>query len=249
MSERAPYSRVYWSIVDDEKFSSVYDNDAALACWMRLLIVADQAWPASAHLPSSAKRRAVQLLAEVELIDLQANGRYRIHGLDAERGRRKEAATRGNPTGTQLGPKRDPDGLRTTGLSQAEPSRDENEPSLAEPACDPADDYFNLGGSYPNERALKWIDDLTAEYGADAVSRHLALRHSEDSSMKTLLGRTSTSLQREARQLDRKEQAAEKARVAANRAANPQVLISRHNAGQHEMDSDPSCPACRRAAA
>jgi hypothetical protein len=105
MSDRAAYSRVYWSIVDDEKFCEVYDDDHHLACWMRLLLVADMAWPASAHTPASARKASVAALIRVGLLDPQPNGRYRVHGLDKERGKRRESATRLrlglDPDGTQ----------------------------------------------------------------------------------------------------------------------------------------------------
>lgn len=128
MSERAAYSRVYWSIIDDPKFANVYDDDRALAAWLRLLLVADQAWPASAHLPGNVRRQAVAVLVGSGLVDLLHGGRYRIHGLDAERQRRKEAATR-NPTGTQQGPNRDPNGLSTPGLRRDEKETRRDEPS------------------------------------------------------------------------------------------------------------------------
>jgi hypothetical protein len=103
MSDRAAYSRVYWSIVDDERFAEVYDSDPALACWLRLLLVADMAWPASAPIPSTARKSSVALLVKVGLVELQTGGRYRIHGLDAERNKRRLAATRNRLN-------RDPDG-------------------------------------------------------------------------------------------------------------------------------------------
>lgn len=115
MSERAPYSRVYWSIVDDEKFVTVYDNDAHLAAWLRLLLIADQAHPASAHLPTNVRKASVKALANVGLIDV-TGGRYRVRGLDAERRRRRDAATTGptrDPNGTPTGSKRDPSGTQT----------------------------------------------------------------------------------------------------------------------------------------
>ncbi|HTR71890.1 MAG TPA: hypothetical protein VMH41_16900 [Mycobacteriales bacterium] len=135
MSERAAYSRVYWSIIDDEKFANVYDDDRALATWLRLLLVADQAWPASAHVPANVNRKALMILSLAGLVDFDQRGgaRYRIHGLDAERTRRKEAATR-PPSGPQLVPNRDPNGPGTTGLRRDETSRDE--PSQADARAD-----------------------------------------------------------------------------------------------------------------
>ena len=91
MADR-PYSRVYWSIVDDPKFDSVYDNDAHLAAWLRLLLIADQAHPASAHIPTNVKRASVVHLAEVGLIDLGTGSRFRLHGLASERDMRSESA-------------------------------------------------------------------------------------------------------------------------------------------------------------
>jgi len=87
VSGRAPYSRVYWSIIDDDRFAVVYDDDAALSAWLRLLLIADQAWPASAHLPIGIKAAALSKLVETGLV-VVTGSRYRIHGLDAERERR-----------------------------------------------------------------------------------------------------------------------------------------------------------------
>jgi hypothetical protein len=92
MTERAPYSRVYWSIVDDERFATVYDSDAHLAAWLRLLLIADQAWPASAHLPASVRSHSVKALIDAGLLVVNGSKRYRIHGLDSERTRRAEQA-------------------------------------------------------------------------------------------------------------------------------------------------------------
>jgi hypothetical protein len=92
---RRPYSRLYWELLDDPKFASVYDDDAAFACWTRLLIAADMAWPASAGIPHGTKKGALARLVSVGLVDQQAGSRYRIHGLDKERKARSEAAKAG----------------------------------------------------------------------------------------------------------------------------------------------------------
>jgi hypothetical protein len=89
-----PYSRVYWEIVDDEKFTTVFDDDHALAWWLRLLIAADQAFPTSAVLPAGVHRAALRKLVDTRLVDV-AGSRYRIHGLDSERARRARQGTVG----------------------------------------------------------------------------------------------------------------------------------------------------------
>jgi len=111
MSERAPYSRVYWAVVDDPKFASIYDDDRHLATWLRLLLIADQAHPASANVPIGTRKASLEALVSAGLIDLGSGYRYRIHGLGAERGRRSEAARTGprrSPDGTPTGTTRDP---------------------------------------------------------------------------------------------------------------------------------------------
>lgn len=91
MSDRR-YSRIYHEAVDDPKFAEVWDDDARLALWVRLLVMADQAWPASAVLPRSVKRRSLDALVACGLVDLSSGDRFRIHGMDPERARRSDAA-------------------------------------------------------------------------------------------------------------------------------------------------------------
>jgi hypothetical protein len=92
-----PYSRVYWRLIDDPKFDAIYPDDHGFATWVRLLMAADMAWPASALLPHGVHRASVKHLADVGLIDLGTGGRYRIHGLDKER----EARSRHSSTAAQ----------------------------------------------------------------------------------------------------------------------------------------------------
>jgi len=87
-----PYSRVYWSIVDDPEFEGIFDDDAALALWLRLLLIADGAWPSSANLPRSAKARPLKALTDAGLVRLRPSGRFTIRGMDAERGKRQQSA-------------------------------------------------------------------------------------------------------------------------------------------------------------
>lgn len=91
-AQQDPYVRVYYRVIDDPKFSGVFDDDARLACWLRLLLVADGTWPAPAPIPANVRRGPFQHLVDVGLIDLVAGGRYRIHGMDSERGERRAKA-------------------------------------------------------------------------------------------------------------------------------------------------------------
>lgn len=86
-----PYSRLYWRLVDDPKFAEIYSEDHHFATWLRLLMIADQAYPATAHLPALARKASVARLAEAGLIDLLPNGRFRLHGLASEREKRAQS--------------------------------------------------------------------------------------------------------------------------------------------------------------
>lgn len=177
MSERAPYSRVYWSIVDDPKFVGIYDDDRHLATWLRLLIAADALWPASCPIPGNARKASVTALVDAGLIDLGTGYRFRVHGLDAERGRRRDAARtppKRSPDGTQTGPERDlragpktrRDELRRDETSQ--PAR-EGLPNLDRPALDALEQRTGHVASQAGERQLSEYDRLVGDHGLAPV--------------------------------------------------------------------------------
>jgi len=105
MGERAPYSRIYWTVRSDDRLATIYPDDRHLATWVRLLIAADMAWPAPADLPGSVRRASLVALEAAGVIELLAGGLFRFHGLDTERGRRADAAR--NRTGPDRGPSGD----------------------------------------------------------------------------------------------------------------------------------------------
>lgn len=84
------YARVYHDIVDDPMFQRVFDNNDALAQWLRMLLVADAMHPVSVAMPR--RNPAVRLLIDVGLVLERPGNRYTIRGLDAERERRSASA-------------------------------------------------------------------------------------------------------------------------------------------------------------
>lgn len=88
-----PYSRVYWEARDDSKFRGIWTDDRVLGCWVRLLVAADMAYPASADLYHGINRKSLDVLVKAGLVDLLDHGTYRIHGLDRERSIRSRQAT------------------------------------------------------------------------------------------------------------------------------------------------------------
>lgn len=222
MTDLGPYARLYLSLVDDDKFAAIYGDDRHFAAWCRLLMIAEPAWPASAHLPGTARRASVQALSDAGLIDLLPGGRYRIHGLDAERERRHDQAKRASYarwSAQSNAPSNAPSnaGASTPPMpSQAKPSR--AEPSPAEPSRDPADAYWSLTGRYPTDKTIGWIDELAGKYGQDATTRALVQAFRADKSPATLLGRVQDLLRADARALDRAEADAERQRLREKRA-------------------------------
>jgi hypothetical protein len=91
MAER-PYSRVYWSVMDDERFDTIRGDVRHLGSWTILLIVADMAYPAPALVPKGIPPASLRALAGCGLIEVMAGNRYRIHGLASEREMRAHSA-------------------------------------------------------------------------------------------------------------------------------------------------------------
>lgn len=86
-----PFSRVYY--VDlEEHFRPIWEDDGALAVYVRLLSIAEAMWPAIPEVPRSARNATVKVLIDAGLIVPVPPYRYRIKGLDAARSARSIAA-------------------------------------------------------------------------------------------------------------------------------------------------------------
>jgi len=143
MGERAPYSRIYWTVRSDDRLATIYPDDRHLATWVRLLIAADMSWPAPADLPGSVRRASLAALEAAGVIELLPGGLFRFHGLDTERGRRAEAARLSAGHRTHTG--RIPDGDRTVPKRYA--SREETRRDRDETSRDDA----GGNGTYPDD--------------------------------------------------------------------------------------------------
>jgi hypothetical protein len=86
------YSRLYHRF--KREFPGIYADDAALASWIRLLMLADASWPMRPPLPRSVRATALRKLVEAGLVVVEGDS-YGIRGLDAERTRRRDAARTG----------------------------------------------------------------------------------------------------------------------------------------------------------
>lgn len=176
---RRPYSRVYWEVIDDPKFAHVWDDDRALATWLRLLVAADMAWPASATLPRSSHAKSVAVLVDAGLVDRQAGDRYRIHGLDKERNARSEqAAGAANARHNGMHPDEPPhpastaDGMRPHPVSNAQRMPSQDEQRRAEQRRDEASKAHARNGSDVWDVSLL-IEELTGRTPSPKVTEDL----------------------------------------------------------------------------
>jgi hypothetical protein len=102
------YVRVYYSVVNDERFAEVYHDARHLGTWLQLLLVADAMYPADAPIPAYASRASVKALVDCGLIDLRPHSQYRVHGLASEREMRTHSARNAAAVRWQSGRNADP---------------------------------------------------------------------------------------------------------------------------------------------
>jgi hypothetical protein len=229
------YSRVYHEIRDDPKFAAVYSDDHALATWLRLLIAADMAWPASAEFAAGVRRPVVARLAAAGLVDVQANPKmFRMHGLDKERGMRAEAArSAADASWKDRGASTKPgaDAMQTHSESNAQQSKaeqqQEKQQSKAQQqqgptSTDDDDDahlqaWYQATASPPSTKVLPWLDRLASEHGAQQVAAAIGAEHLADMTRTTLLSRVEMRLTTGGRKAERA--AGEQRRKAQEEAA------------------------------
>lgn len=94
------YSRLYHRFA--KEYPAIYADDRALAWWVRLLVLADAAWPIRPPLPRSIRKPVLAMLTtpvaggETRPAPVIVQGdSYTVLGLDAERIRRSNAGRKG----------------------------------------------------------------------------------------------------------------------------------------------------------
>ncbi len=231
MSDLGPYARIYQSIWTDPRFETIIDSDLRLGTWVRLLLLAEAAWPQDAAVPQTISQRALNALETCGLVELKRAGMYRIHGLDAERQRRSEhgreaVKRRWHPDTPSITP--------SNALSNTQPilaprpspstssSLSENDVERAVPSGEPLLDALTLAlGTFPSKKAIEWADSLVAEYGEDATVR--ALGWAATTGPVKVISRAQSHLKEQAARRDRaetKRKAAELEQARTDRIAS-----------------------------
>jgi hypothetical protein len=220
MSEH--YVKVYYSIRTDPRFETIYGDDAALAAWLRLLMAADAIWPAPADIPKWVRQGPFRKLVEAGVVEVSGQ-HYRIHGMDNERGRRSDRASNAAAARWAAAGSSATGNAGSNAMSNAEtmPLRAEQSraaQSRAEQSNDdPVETYYLLTTRAPRGRALDWCKRLGDQYGFRATSDAMADAWGDSDEVGTLLSRTENLLVLAARNAERREQAAELARIRAKR--------------------------------
>lgn len=238
MSERRPFSRHFWDLVDDERFADVFPDDHHYATWSRLLMLADQAWPASAHLPASARKASVAKLAAVGLISILPGGRFRVTGLDKAREERAVRAQRAADARWNATSNADSNASRTTTvMPRREEKRKEEkrkEEEVARPSSgypdgdrDSLDTYHELTGFRPwGAWSGNVLKGAIRDYGDANLDAALRAEAANGATRDDLLKR---ALARLAKETDRaKEEAKSRPRVVKptpdRKAINAEIL-------------------------
>jgi hypothetical protein len=92
MRDDPKYVRVYYSVVNDDRFAEIYHDARRFGAWLQLLLVADAMYPADAPIPAYIHRPSLKALTDAGLVELCAHQHYRMHGLASERGKRSQSA-------------------------------------------------------------------------------------------------------------------------------------------------------------
>ena len=130
MSDR-PYTRIYHELADE--YPDLFDSPD-LACYVRLLLAADQAWP--------SKARWAGYVEEDEMARIEATGlvtrdgkRYTVKGMDKERKQRSSHARKA-ARARHDGPSEQEASNALSNLVSNAPSNAQTMPSLAKPSQD-----------------------------------------------------------------------------------------------------------------
>lgn len=186
MSDDRKYVRVYYSVVNDERFATIYADARHFGTWLQLLLVADAMYPADAPLPAYVGRQSFRALVACGLVEERPHKHYRMHGLASEREMRSHSGRIAAEVRWQSGRTADPM------PRQDEHRQDEHSPRAREAEDDAAVAYFEATCKAPTGRSLTWLNELATEHGEERLCA--ALRMTEADPLRTYLTRVQVAL-------------------------------------------------------
>lgn len=271
------YARVYYdAIALDEKFDGIRHDRDVMGSWLLLLIEAEKAWPAPAFRPPNSwvPPKHFALFAERGIIDLEPDGRFRMHGLNAERNSRSEKARdaavkrwgRAPGNAPSIAPSSDNDmpGALPVAMPRAGArlvSSDSLGSSLPEGGVGGDDGRADLEAFLavryrpPTDRQRKLMDDYLMAFDVTGPERaaDLILRNPDDpiGALKADLSefrkqRVASIVEKQVVRRSRKGSGLSGVNSElAKVMASPNLLTAAHNSGAHADTPDPRCRYCR----
>lgn len=177
--------RHYVRVYDDDlrrDYPSIWNDDRALATWLRLLSIADKMWPTAPELPRSAKAGPLAALTSCGLVERDGHT-YRIRGLDVERAKR--AAQARGAADARWGTASNADSI-----TSAMPRRDETRTSKDEKNARDLDDdgradlemFLLLKRRAPTPKQRQLLDEVLARHDltGPAWAADVMMRHPDD---------------------------------------------------------------------
>ena len=119
------FARVYYDDLRRD-YPEVWKDNDALSTWLRLLVVADIAWPTTPDLPRHVKARPLEMLADSGLIALGPDDTFAVKGYDADRSKRHANAVAA--AGARGAPSAVPDGAPSADPTQTRPDQTSSPP-------------------------------------------------------------------------------------------------------------------------
>jgi hypothetical protein len=215
--------RIYYSVVDDPKFATIYPNDLHFLTYIRLLMEADKWHPSPAPIPRKIRKPSLTELVRVGIVDLVNADHYRIHGLEAERERRSRrgqagAAMRwGNANALRDAAHSAHDALLAEGKQEQEQRH-----SRSSSTTDPHILFEELTGRFPSAVNQAILDEASGLFGSPSrTCSELVTAAAADKDWTTLAKRVKNVALREERDRRQNELRDERTRNAAKRAPLP----------------------------
>lgn len=214
---KGPYSRLYHSLIDE--YPRVWHSDLALGRFMRLLVIAEKWYPQ--WVPAPKRDPIYKMLVDcgviIEKTETGSMARsYSVRGLDKERGRRSEHATRAasmrwassEDAESMLKKEKEKEKEQEQSKERAEKARASDLDS-----SDPFDAYVLAVGRAPSPTAIEWLGNLSRDHGDALVGQTILSQWQASPRISTLLSRVETALARAARQRDKQRTTAETSRI------------------------------------
>ena len=207
-----PYSRIYWQVL--REFPELGRDIDLFGAWGLLLVGADMAWDGTDARPFLPRHISDTVLARLVTMGLvTVDGPY--YGM---RGHVKERAARSAQASKASNARWNAPSIAAADTTPDAAASGGRMPSKAKQSRakqskpDALDAYFRLKGGQVSEGAISMIEEMVADFGDEAVIRHLGTEAERSAIDRTFLSRVKSSLAVTASRNTKAAEAAQKKR-------------------------------------